>query len=110
MRDLRMRAERAGLGSNGVRLAVVAIGGEPGSFVSARLEPEAWPEGSPAPSLAVLEPTAAQELMDDLWRCGFRPSEGAGSAGALAATERHLADMRAVAFASLRSNGLEVSP
>lgn len=38
----------------------------------------------------------AQQLMDELWRCGLRPTEGTGSAGGLAATERHLADMRAL--------------
>lgn len=36
----------------------------------------------------------AQKLMDDLWDCGLRPSEGSGSAGQLAATQRHLEDMR----------------
>ena len=34
----------------------------------------------------------AQSLIDDLWTCGLRPSEGTGSAGSLAATERHLSD------------------
>lgn len=33
---------------------------------------------------------AAQELMDELWAVGLRPSEGTGSAGALAATQKHL--------------------
>lgn len=32
-----------------------------------------------------------QVLMDDLWRCGVRPTEGAGSAGHAAATAKHLA-------------------
>jgi hypothetical protein len=41
---------------------------------------------------------AAQTLMDDLWQSGLRPTEGTGSAGSLAATERHLADMRALVF------------
>ena len=36
----------------------------------------------------------AQLLMDQLWKCGLRPKEGAGSAGAMAATERHLADLQ----------------
>lgn len=36
----------------------------------------------------------AQRLMDELWQCGLRPTEGTGSAGQLAATERHLEDMR----------------
>jgi hypothetical protein len=39
----------------------------------------------------------AQELMDMLWNCGVRPTE-VGSAGQLAATERHLADMRRLVF------------
>ena len=37
-------------------------------------------------------------LMDDLWQCGLRPSEGTGSAGALAATQKHLDDMRKLVF------------
>lgn len=42
--------------------------------------------------------TRAQELMDSLWQCGLRPSEGSGSAGALAATERHLRDLQRLVF------------
>lgn len=40
----------------------------------------------------------AQMLMDELWKCGLRPTEGTGSAGSLAATERHLADLRHLVF------------
>ena len=40
----------------------------------------------------------AQVLMDDLWNCGIRPTEGMGSAGSLAATDRHLQDMRTLVF------------
>ena len=54
-----------------------------------------------AQPLLQLEMAEAQRLMDVLWDCGLRPSEGSGSAGSLAATERHLADMRALAFHSL---------
>lgn len=36
--------------------------------------------------------------MDDLWRAGFRPTEGKGSAGALKAVEYHLEDMRRLVF------------
>jgi hypothetical protein len=50
------------------------------------------------PRLFNLSPTETQELMDNLWSCGFRPSEGTGSAGSLAATERHLEDMRRLVF------------
>ena len=40
----------------------------------------------------------AQFLMDQLWDCGLRPTEGSGSAGSLAATQKHLEDMRALVF------------
>lgn len=40
----------------------------------------------------------AQALMDALWNVGLRPTEGSGSAGSLAATERHLEDMRRLVF------------
>ena len=36
----------------------------------------------------------AQQLMDSLWQCGLRPSEGTGSAGAMRAVENHLKDMQ----------------
>jgi hypothetical protein len=49
----------------------------------------------------------AQRLVDELWQCGIRPSEGTGSAGSLAATERHLADIRNVAFGAIRNVGVE---
>ena len=45
-----------------------------------------------------LDKTAAQKLIDELWDCGLRPSEGSGSAGCLAATQRHLEDMRTLVF------------
>ena len=56
------------------------------------------------PGSAMGEPTIelrtedAQLLMDELWRAGLRPAEGAGSAGSLSATERHLTDMQRIAF------------
>lgn len=43
----------------------------------------------------------AQQLMDELWRCGLRPVEAMGSAGQAAATEKHLQDMRRIAFHKL---------
>lgn len=50
------------------------------------------------PPVMTLATESAQTLMDDLWRCGLRPSEGAGSAGALSATQKHLDDMRKIAL------------
>lgn len=58
-------------------------------------EEEAVIEGAHA---MVLNRDDLQNLMDELWTVGIRPTEGTGSAGSLAATERHLADMRALVF------------
>jgi hypothetical protein len=55
-------------------------------------------EGVELPPAMSLAPDAAQQLMDELWNTGLRPSEGTGSAGALAATQRHLEDMRTLVF------------
>lgn len=51
-----------------------------------------------------MDRTAAQQLMDNLWQCGLRPSEGSGSAGAMAATQKHLEDMRRLVFVVDSSN------
>lgn len=53
-------------------------------------------------------PDSAQNLMDELWRIGFRPSEGSGSAGSLAATERHLKDMQRIAFRLLEGDQVSI--
>jgi len=50
------------------------------------------------PPTCVLEMTAAQSLMDQLWQCGLRPTEGSGSAGALRAVESHRDDLRKLLF------------
>lgn len=49
------------------------------------------------PTLKLSE-THAQQLIDQLWACGLRPIEAAGSAGSLAATQAHLQDMRRLVF------------
>lgn len=54
--------------------------------------------GIMTPPALFIKPDEAQQLMDELWRIGFRPSEGTGSAGALAATQNHLDDMRRLVF------------
>ena len=58
-------------------------------------------EGALNEPCALLTIEAGQLLMDELWHAGIRPTQGMGSAGSLAATERHLADMRSIAFSSL---------
>lgn len=40
--------------------------------------------------LISLDDTEAQNLIDELWHLGVRPTEGHGSTGQLAATEKHL--------------------
>lgn len=51
----------------------------------------------PMPTFTLL-PEEAQALMDSMWDAGLRPTEGSGSAGAMAATQRHLEDMRTLVF------------
>lgn len=60
---------------------------------------EMWPGAT-----AQLTMDEAQELIDELWRAGVRPTEGGQSVGALAATERHLADMQKLVFGPKRSD------
>lgn len=69
---------------------------------------EALPKGAckGEPSLH-LQYEEAHRLMDELWSCGLRPSEGTGSAGSLLATERHLADMQLIARGLLKKYGVE---
>ena len=55
-----------------------------------------------APTLSMTD-DAAQQLMDNLWGAGLRPSDAKESAGALVATTRHLEDMRTLVFK--RSSG-----
>ena len=41
-------------------------------------------------------PEQAQQLMDELWTVGYRPTQGQQSEGQMGATTRHLNDMRAM--------------
>ncbi len=91
--DIRILAHK-GIWSNNVNLLVCSDA----THVAQKIVFEEVKLGEEVPPTLTLNPTAAQELMDGLWRCGFRPSEGTGSAGALAATERHLQDMRELVF------------
>lgn len=50
----------------------------------------------------------AQIMIDELWRVGLRPSEGTGSAGSLAATERHLKDMQTITMKILEAHSFKV--
>jgi len=58
-------------------------------------------EGTAVQPLTYITKDCAQGLMDDLWQCGIRPTEGAGTAGSMAATNRHLEDMRVIVASKL---------
>jgi len=69
-----------------------------GLYVGQQLVLKKVEESSAITPILTLAPAQAQELMDDLWMCGLRPTEGSGSSGSLAATQRHLEDMRKLVF------------
>jgi len=75
-----------------------------GDYSLGRVAFEPHEKGMVIPDSAQLELTndKAQLLMDELWNCGIRPSEGTGSAGSLKKTEDHLKDMRKIAFKALK--------
>ena len=58
-------------------------------------------QGKPWEAACVLNASEAQLLMTTLWEAGVRPATGEGSSGQLAAVEKHLADMRQIAFAKI---------
>jgi hypothetical protein len=47
---------------------------------------------------AVLMQTEAQQMIDELWACGLRPTEGSGSAGQSGAQQAHIDDLRKITF------------
>jgi hypothetical protein len=78
-----------------------------GLFVAQTATFTEQPEGSFHEPFLRLQLADAQRLMNELWDCGLRPSEGTGSAGSLKETEKHLTDMQRIAFMLLeRPNAL----
>jgi hypothetical protein len=73
-----------------------------GTFVPKPIEMEKLETNAFISPFFKMEPHEAQKLMDDLWDCGLRPSEGTGSAGALKAVQNHLADIKTIAFHALK--------
>ena len=59
-------------------------------------------EGDTPETFGMLTLEAAQQLANDLWAAGLRPAQGKQSEGQISATQTHLADMRAIAFAILK--------
>ena len=91
-----------------IELLIRQFSGQGGRVVS-EAEPLVFKEVLEADMGMPVSPTLrmgrdqAQQLMDALWQCGLRPSEGTGSAGALAATQKHLEDMRTIALLPYRT-------
>ena len=77
-----------------------------GMAMAQQIELRRLNEGDHIEPMLRLRNQEAQMLIDELWRCGLRPSEGTGSAGSLAATEKHLADMQKIALGLLKAHGV----
>lgn len=69
-----------------------------GRVVAQPMEMKEHQDGMIAHPFMRIEIHEAQILMDELWQCGLRPTEGTGSAGSLKATQNHLNDMRKLVF------------
>lgn len=52
--------------------------------------------------MATITKDAAQNLIDELWALGYRPERGQMSIGQVAATEKHLNDMRTIVFSRMK--------
>lgn len=70
-------------------------------------KPLEWEEHEEGFNLHMVEPTfsllpdRAQQLFDELWRQGLRPSHKIDEASQLEAVKRHLEDMRQITFSTL---------
>lgn len=101
-KGLQVRAISEGIHGRGIALFVEEFDGT--NFYTAdplimqKREYEFYKPSLPTCNISV---TSAQQLIDDLWQAGLRPSEGTGSAGQLAATQKHLEDMRSLTFSKL---------
>ena len=93
------RLERNGF-TRSFGLHMATLNSETGRFSGARrMEFVELQDGEFLGEAAVtIQADEIQALMDELWSAGFRPSEGTGSAGAMAAVQAHLADMRELVF------------
>ncbi len=52
-----------------------------------------------------LEREEVQALFDQLWQQGYRPKDGTGNSGHVAAIQYHLEDMRKLVFVNTQSKG-----
>jgi hypothetical protein len=81
----------------------IGVEDDKGNFVVARpVEMHEAAEGERVDPCLSIRPEAAQQLMDELWGIGVRPSQEEGSTGQAAAMQRHLDDMRTITFHTLK--------
>lgn len=100
---LKMKAENTGGWNPHILIHIAEFDGSterPAQVVTGLVKEPVSDLVEPPPTPIALRIHDAQLLMDSLWECGLRPSEGAGSAGALAATERHLKDLQRIIFST----------
>jgi len=107
--DFTIRARRADIrcGADLIRLFAIQQKEDGICYVAQKLELKAAEEGLVVDSFLEINIQEAQRLIDDLWDCGLRPSEGTGSAGAMKAVENHLADMKTIVFHVLKIDKID---
>lgn len=66
--------------------------------VAVKLVKKPYTEGDIIEPLMRLTIDEASDLMNALWYCGIRPTNGEGSVGELKATQNHLKDMQKLVF------------
>lgn len=101
---LQIRVARDRLGNPDQVQVLICAGDRGNRSVATNIEMTVVELGDQIRSTCTIDDIAAQALMDGLWDCGLRPTEGKGSAGQLMAVQNHLEDMRTIAFAGLRVN------
>jgi hypothetical protein len=62
------------------------------------IEVQDVPDGTYTQPTLSLRPNVVQNLMDELWRAGVRPQDGAGSLAHVEAMKEHIADLRRLLF------------
>jgi len=100
-----VRAERR-FQMNRIALAVFVTTQNGERLVAAPVALNAYSDQEIIEPLLTLSHDEAQLLMEELWQAGVRPAQAAGSVGQLGAVEKHVADMRSIAFGALNFKGL----
>jgi len=94
--EMKIRAHREPWARDAISLLITAHSSIGGKTTTSVARPLVFDELSESDAGMRIEPTTAitqdeaQQLMDELWSVGIRPTAGAGSVGQLAATERHV--------------------